>query len=335
MSTQHIVMPGTAGNYISTESTNIFDSDTAHVLQGLGEWAGIGGEVVVAVSADRAVFGSTSMKATIAAGSGKRLWSGNAGDSFAVDPATQYSVSVAVYTAIVDLEQAITVSWYDATNTIISTSYGADIAITADAWFTNSVTVTSPALAAWCEVRFAHASTAGGVAYLDTFCMRSGSDATFVPSLRIVGDLDLRAKVAPDDWTPTSNQYLLTTISGFDGYNLVLLTTGAVASSNGDGSSARAETSPVLTATDGAAYEIKAQWDVSAGSMEWFQDGVSLGTDTYSAGASSPSTASLVVGAESAGTLPFDGDVYYVEVRDGIDGPIVARMDATDAAGVT
>ena len=44
----------------------------------------------------------------------------------------------------------------------------------------------------------------------------------------------------------------------------------------------------------------------------------------------SPSAVPLFVGANGAGSFPLDGDVYGAEVRDGIDGPIVAVFDPDD-----
>ena len=51
-------------------------------------------------------------------------------------------------------------------------------------------------------------------------------------------------------------------------------------------------------------------------------------------GAASPSGSTLYVGAAGGAGSYLDGDLYYVEVRDGIDGPVVARMDADDWVGI-
>ena len=158
---------------------------------------------------------------------------------------------------------------------------------------------------------------------------------TFVPSLRIVGDLDIEAKLAADDYTPTADITIVDCLNSNDGYRLAITTGDLIELSYGNGSSDRTQTSTATGLSDGTAHVIRATVDVSTGAVVYYIDGVQHDTDTMTTGAGTVTDITdLYVGATSADAELFDGDVYYVEVRDGIDGPVVARMDADDWVGI-
>ncbi len=186
---------------------------------------------------------------------------------------------------------------------------------------------------------------AGDEIWADGFLLAKGTDPSFIPSLRIVGGLDMRAKVAAVDWTPASTQYLLSrrddtlafgketffrlnadgsvstgfTITGIAAYDIVA--------------------SNPLGLVDGSVHELRTVVDVDngAGNYEtsFYVDGV-LDKTTPGAGgqvlALYPQESALTIGRYKSNATggEFAGDIYWAELRDGIDGPVTARFDAVD-----
>lgn len=164
--------------------------------------------------------------------------------------------------------------------------------------------------------------------------------------LRIVGDIDLRARVAPDDWTPAAMMALVTrekSSTGQASYNLLLTTTGLlklVWSPDGTGGSSIGCTSSAATGfTDGTIHWVRVTLDVDNGSSNFdckfwtSSDGSSwsqLGTTQNGSATTSihAGTEPLTVGIQVAND-PFAGNVYRAMVLDGIDGTVVFDADFT------
>jgi hypothetical protein len=157
-----------------------------------------------------------------------------------------------------------------------------------------------------------------------------------------IGDLELVAKIQPDDWTPSLNKVFITkwVDAGNQGSFAARLRTdgtlGLYAWVNGGLVSV---TSSAATGfTDGVTKYIKITRQASTGNVNFYSsdDGVSwsligLANRSGAAGALTASTAPLEVGSYNLGTTDyFAGNVYYAEVRNGIDGPVVASFDARD-----
>lgn len=153
------------------------------------------------------------------------------------------------------------------------------------------------------------------------------------------GDIDFRILVAPDDWTPSSIQCLLARYSGVGsrGWNFRLLTNGdlTVTIHQIPGT----ETSTVLTGTaaniagvDGVAQWLRATAVLSTGVITLYKspatDGVVTWTQvaTTTIGAmtvANPSGVNYEIGGRGNNTEVMTGKVYDVELRNGIDGPIM------------
>jgi len=333
MGQPYVDYPGSAGRYASCASVNLLDADTAHTYQSRGAW------VTGSIVSDSGSWSGKMNEITFA----------GAGTDFpalvevvdGLSSATVYSMSSLVagpdWTNVDSV--SITAQWLEADGTPISTMTSAVVSNpTANTVLT--VTGTSPALTAKVTVwhTIVHASGACTLRFSD-MCLRAGSDGTFVPSLRIVGDLDLRARLAADDWTPASRQtFLCNDDVSTEGYRFRLEVDGDISIFHGDGGGLRTIRSTAgVGATDGDAVEIRAAIDVtSANLVTFYKDEVVLGdTVAIAAGAGVPSGDTLIVGADSGLGARLAGDVYWVEVRDGIDGPVVARMDAGDTAKAT
>lgn len=166
------------------------------------------------------------------------------------------------------------------------------------------------------------------------------------PSLNITGDIDIRAHIAMDDWTPASQQVIESKwgAAGTRSQLLRVETSGALRLFwTQDGTTALSAASSVLPAmASGEDLWVRATLDVDNGAggrdirfytstngVIWTQFG---GTVTQ-AGVTSifAGTAALDIGSDSNGTSSlFAGQVFSLEIRSGIDGTIIASPDFTD-----
>ena len=208
--------------------------------------------------------------------------------------------------------------------------------LTANAYTVATVTDTPPASTAYVRTLVYLRDTAAGqgvpgdVFYLSGMVSRADDESTFVPSLRIVGDIDMRADLAYSDLS-TGDRRVLSTRNGNSGYEFYGAATGAVYARYGTGSDARgAFVAAASSLVEDVRAVVRVTFDVSAGTWQAYIDGVAETPVADVAGAGDPSGTQLAVGAFSDGTLNYPGDLYWAEVRDGIDGPVVARFDAAD-----
>lgn len=176
----------------------------------------------------------------------------------------------------------------------------------------------------------------------------SNADEITVPdeaALDITGDIDLRAYVALDDWTPaqqgtligkwSTNQlsYIMTIQPG--GTVRLQWTTDGLSGTN------QSRTSTVATGiTDGTAKWIRATLDVDNGSsqhdVKFFtsDDGstwTQLGTTVTTAGTTSihAGTSTLAFGGAGVGSVWLAGKLYRAQVFNGIDGTKVLDIDTS------
>jgi len=164
-------------------------------------------------------------------------------------------------------------------------------------------------------------------------------------ALDITGDIDVRVKLAAMDWTPAADAYLINKngLTTAGGYYLRLLTTGVLQLGWSTGAAAVTADSTVPTGvTDGAMKWVRATLDINNGAggydVKFYtsDDGVAwaqLGS-TVTGGAPTSignSSSQLAVGMSfDASTGPFTGNVYYADVRSGLDGFVVAKFDPSE-----
>ena len=179
----------------------------------------------------------------------------------------------------------------------------------------------------------------------------SGNDATTPDSaaVSITGDIDLRARIAPTDWTNTAGTQEIIAKSATDSsqfsYLLRLNSDGTLTFYwSSDGSALLNGTSTVATGfVDGTTHWIRATLDVNNGAagrdIRFYtsDDGIiwtQLGATVTQGTATSifDGTASLRVGMRNtASNGVFTGRIYYAEIRTGFDGTgtVVAAFDPT------
>jgi hypothetical protein len=168
-------------------------------------------------------------------------------------------------------------------------------------------------------------------------------------ALDITGDIDLRVKVAMDDWTPSASNYLMAknATSSSLSYGLYLDTSGKLVlvwSTNGTTVSSALST--VATGiTDGATKWVRATLDVDNGAsgndvaFYTSDDGTTwtqLGTTVTTAGTTSifNSTSVLEIGSRFVGTNGLSrGKFFRAQVRNGIGGTVA--FDANFETSIT
>lgn len=166
-------------------------------------------------------------------------------------------------------------------------------------------------------------------------------------AISITGDIDIRAKVALDDWTPTAESGLVAKFVSASNYSysLSVRTDGTLrlyTSSNGSTPVAHISTAPTGI-PDGTTKWVRATLDIDNGGGNgtvtfWLSDDgaawTQLGATVTRTGTAAlfDGTAELRVGVLDGTSSPMSGNVFYVEIREGIDGPVVARFDPNTVA---
>jgi len=163
------------------------------------------------------------------------------------------------------------------------------------------------------------------------------------PALDIVGDIDIRVKVSMNDWTPGALSGFISKRIGGNSYafrmeNTDLLTLvwfeATVAKSAGS-------SIPLVIPDEGILW-VRATLDVDNGAagndtifytsldgITWVQLGATL---TQAGVTSIDSTAAAVsVGSIDGVNQMLAGEIFYAEIRNGINGPVVASFDPTRA----
>jgi hypothetical protein len=161
----------------------------------------------------------------------------------------------------------------------------------------------------------------------------------------ITGDIDIRVKVSLVDWTPSTgeNDIIGKWAVGQRTYFLSVTQTGLLKlyfSSDGAVLQSAVSTASV-SVVDGNIKWIRATLDVDNGAngrdaaFYTSDDGVTwtqLGTTVTQGGTISifDSTAPVSVGGWAATTAPAVGNIFYAEIRNGINGPVVVKFDPTN-----
>jgi len=331
-----VKFPGVSGEYVSSADINICDGDTAHAHQSVGLWRADTGAPAPVLSADHAYFGDTSLLYTMN-GTSTRFGSTLVGTgNIPVAAGLDYTTEVRMWTDEADREAFIIPRIWEDTTYI--GDFGFTVVPLIPGQWTVVPTPTGTATAPADNLQFRlyvrkqsdeSSPVDGEKMWVDAASVVQGPDPSFVPSLRIVGDLDMRVKAALTSYDSGVRQAFLETNSGSNGYYMMIDTTARFRTFHGNGSNA-VTVSGLLPVTAGSVYEFRSAHNVTTGAVEYFLDGASQSIVYDVTGPRVPGGVPLNVGAFGGVSFLVNGDIYWAEVRDGIDGPVVARFDAQD-----
>lgn len=344
MSGPYVRLPGLAGNFLSTPDTNLADADQAHLQQSLATWgpndSGSGNQ---ALSTDLTpVFGDFHGEISVIGTPASTALSSGAGRIQSVKPSTVYRGSLYVAPEVADREMRLVVIWRDSGGGYLSQETGAWTPVVAGQFTqieagvapSNPATALAQITATIRPTGGVGNLTAGEKYYWDAGCLREGTDPTFVPSLNIVGVLDARAEIAADrqeavvvsKWeSSTTKSWIPLHIDTGGGLTFFWAEDGATTLSMPAGVA-------LVPDGDDSPHEYRVTFDPSTGTAVFYLDGVVAATPSpYGATSLFNGPSELSVGADYGGAAAqLDGAVYRVDVRDGIDGPIVAEFLTTD-----
>lgn len=195
----------------------------------------------------------------------------------------------------------------------------------------------------WSSPSMTQVGTAG-----DAYVTLAGGSSSYLSTptaatLNFAGDIDVRAKIAMNAWTPGSNSAILSKFGsgGNRAWRFYVIAAGnLVFEWTEDGTTLKTRTSTAATGfSPGVTRWIRATLDVDNGAsghtvtFYTSTDGTSwtqLGDPVTTATATSifaTSTQTLEFGARSSGGDLWAGKAFYAEVRNGIGGTIVASPD--------
>jgi len=329
---------GVGGTFLSTPDVNLLNADTAHFFQSKGDWFAQAGLTLVQDTTPNSGrgMGGLSGLVTMTSADPNQVFRTNQADGsrVLVGPgvfvAGMYVKSPVVTAATMQVRM-----WYfDSGNANIGNEFGAtsfNVGAAGGSWVQVVDDFTAPAntVTAYIQVRISGQSVSDTFNLAEGF-MAAGSDKTFIPSLDIVGDIEMEAKAS----SPSSaNQTLMATWggSGSNGYQFGANLSGNLLARHGNGSVDRfASGSNALT--PGVFQTVKGSFD-AAGNWSFDIDGVSETVGPTTPGAASPS-GGLSVGSNAGGTINlFTGDISSAVVRDGVGGPTVASFLSDDYTG--
>lgn len=154
----------------------------------------------------------------------------------------------------------------------------------------------------------------------------------------ILSDIDLRVKLTRADWSKAFEVLIgKWGASGSLSYLFYVQSNGRpelLLSSTGSNTASAAAFADHGFA-DGSTGWLRVTWDNAANIAKFYKstDGsawTQFGTDrALSLTGIFNSTAAVAIGADSTGASPLTGKVHYAEIRDGINGTVVASFDAT------
>ena len=175
----------------------------------------------------------------------------------------------------------------------------------------------------------------------------STSNSLEVPdsaALDVTGDIDIRVRVAMDDWTPGTTTNLISKAAASNiSYRLQVDTSGTLAfgwSSDGTTLGSTRFSTVATGVADGAAKWVRVTVDVDNGASGndtkfWLSDDGStwtqLGTTVTNAGVISffSGTAAIVIGLDLVQGRFLSGKIYRAQILNGIDGTKVLDVDTS------
>lgn len=340
---QVLRLSGDINNYVHIPDTNMLKADNAHLHQSRGDWdTNNTTNVTLSHSDAQALFGDKSMRVLFdSATASVEIFH----QPLTISADTTYSINFSVYapeTNSSDIEVTPVIRFTDTTpmTPVVTDSDGTPVTLAPGEWVEFSHTATSGQdddngrALLLLKGSSGNDIGAGNEVYVDRVMFRQGEDAFFVPSMRITGDIDVRARVntlstgAEQDflsgWSNTSWRF---------SYEFNANTKKLCFTSGGILDAVSTEEIDLLSdaVTIRATYETNGDHNFYYFNDDWIQ----LGETVTSVGGNlNENTGGIYVGARDSSNNNLKGSMLSVEVRDGKDGPIVASIDFTDTIQV-
>ena len=348
---KHARMPGTTGNYFSTADVNLLIADIAHSQQGnLNDyWDKFNIDTVPSPAdpydGDTPEFGDYVMTLTTTTVPTTYQGYFRETDGYGVSKVQNDEVSVRIRLRLLydDLPVQVAAQFFEYQGpTYKAESVTSFQTLTPGEW--TDITTTYTVVDALTDTvragfRFRHADLATTLPAstdmfeFDTMMVVDGLTAPteFTPSLRIVGDLDIRAKVALNDWDGADQLIMGNPFPAGTSvpYGMRSFTDGSLYCYAYDGATdVYGVTHATAGLVDGVAAEIKYTLDLD-GDANIYVDDTNVYTLASATAGPLVGSGDLDVAGRAAGNT-INGDLYWAEVRDGVDGPVVARYDVDD-----
>lgn len=301
-----------------------------------------------------AFFGEYTLKVTSTTSSGSMVIQSAGGENAPSQIDTGSAVSASVEMKINEAKDTnISILFYGSDGAVVGRTRSTDTNVSGTAsWTQLSVTENSPpsnAVTACIEVEVKQVSNST-IAYFDGAIVRNDATTDFVPSHRITKDLDIRAKITPKHRDSSALQSI---VGHYDVNNdnkaylfgLYGLTPRLYWTEDGTTIAYRVATQTISTGynepvhlratldADDGANQVVITFFESTDGEEWQQ----IGDQLTIAGAISlynSAKADLTFGIHSNTGDSLRGLIHESEVRDGIDGSIIARFDADNPSGL-
>ena len=340
LSNVSVDLPGTSGNYISTPDsdsidvmTNRLTANQSGIETSTTGWVSSTNTPTIARSTAQFRTGAASLSLTATAAGPADMAAGTTQNSPSIPVVQGESFTATAYfrAATTTRNVFVQLDWHSAlSGGYITSTVGAVTADTDTGWTLRTVTGTAPAGALYVRVIVKVQNTvAGETHYVDDISLVRGT-----------GDIDLRVKASLDDWTPVAPQTLIAKAGAAGNRSWIFWVTATGALQfflYQDGTNGVSTTSTVVTGfADGAVRWCRATWRNSDDRVQFFtsEDGATwtqLGVDrTIARDSIFDSTAPVELGSYNNGTSErLAGNVYSAEVRNGIDGPVVAKFDTS------
>ena len=341
MADPFITLNGDPGEFLSRADVNVLDADTAHIVQGRGQWNNSGGtDGGVVTPSPTSVFGPNVNRITF--NSTPANYGTAAGTRFPLSPGPFVYSFWMEATGVTDEDISLRINPRDSVDGGLGNIVGPFVPLLEglNQYVLQGV---APALTTqcWLEISFRNVFPIAFVDLSAAMLTQQTADPTFVPSIRIVRDFETEVDAAPDFWVSSANRRNF--ISRFN--NSVPLSSYQLSSSptnnNLDFSYvnsvgvARNNLSGDISAflTNDVRAKLKVTADFGADLLRFLVDDIERATAALSGDSGMQvGTEPLNIGQATA-AVPFKGPYYSATVRDGIGGPIVYRMDAADALG--
>lgn len=331
-------------SYASIESINLLTTEEAHVTNFTNQWFARYNSVVSSNDSIEPLFGSNVLYvATHLSVPGSNRFSFGISRDLPVEEAQEYTFSCSMRAVQAKgFRTRIRIIW---STGLVSYSSNEEESLQFDNsdWIRFSHSAISPVGAVTASVvvdifsNEGYELEDGDAVYVDALMFTSSDKTVFTPSLNATGDLDIRTLAYVDD---RSDSLQTTLVSKGSAYRFYMTPTGYLKFEYSDGSDTFISQSTTQLPSDSGMIWLRVFFRVDIGGFRnqvrflTSQDGeiwTTLGTPVTRTQSEltvlEANTHPLTIGAKSDGTAQLYGAIVKLELRDGLNGPVIACSD--------